>query len=124
MTYYIEPPADLLEKILLRVHRERRLFILKRIIIFSITLAGSAVGFIPAVKMLLSDFNHSGFLQFSALVFSDFSTMAAHWNSFLLTLAQTLPVISLAMVSVALLIFLQSAVSLVKNIKILNHGTA
>lgn len=117
--FLIEPPTGLLEKILKRIHREERTLVLRKVFIFSATLVGSFIGFIPSVKMLFSDFTQSGFLNFSSLFLSDFSTVMAHWQSFLMVLLETLPVISLAFFLAVLLLFLQSIRSLSKNVKII-----
>ena len=115
--FYIEPPIGLLEKIMKRIHREERILVLRRIIIFSITLVISVIGFFPAFSMLIADFNQSGFLQFSSLMFSDFSTVSTYWQSFTMTLLQTLPALSLALFLAVLLTFLQSIKSLTKDVK-------
>jgi len=117
---YIEPPQELLEKILKRVHKEERILVLRNITIFSITLVGSLIGLIPSLKILLSDFGQSGFINFFSLMFSDFSTVTAYWQSFTMILLETLPVVSLALFLVVLLICLQSIKSLTKNIKIIS----
>ena len=120
MTYfYIEPHPDLLKKILTRVHKEERLFVLRRIILFSVTLMASLLGIVPALKILLSDFSQSGFVSFFSLMFSDFSSVTSHWQSFSLILLESLPAISLAIFLAVLLTFLQSIKSLTKNIKII-----
>jgi len=111
----------LLEKILKRIHREERLLVLRRIIIFSATLIISLLAFVPSLKMLLSDFSQSGFFNFSSLIFSDFSSVAIYWQSFAMILLETLPAVSLALFLAILLIFLESAKSLTKNIEIANN---
>jgi hypothetical protein len=121
--FFIEPPIGLFEKILKRIHREERLLVLRRVFIFSATLICSVFGFMPAGKMLLSDFNQSGFLRFFSLIFSDFSTVATYWQSFMLALLETLPVISILALLAIVLVFLQSIRLLSKDVKtIINHG--
>lgn len=123
---YINPPIGLLEKVLKRIHKEERLSVLRRIIIFSITLIGSLLGIVLAFKTLLSDFSQSGFMSFFSLMFSDFSTVMAHWQSFSLILLESLPAISLALFLSVVLICLQSIKVLTKNIKMIsgiNHLT-
>jgi hypothetical protein len=110
----MEVPSGLLEKVLKRIHREERLLIFRRIILLSVIFTMSLVGLFPAFNMLLSDFQQSGFLQFSSLAFSDFSIVTTYWKSFVMTLLQTLPAISLALFLTVLLTFLQSIKSLIK----------
>jgi ABC-type spermidine/putrescine transport system permease subunit I len=119
MKSFIEPPQGLYEKIIMRIHHEERVLVFRRIMIFSTTLAISILAFIPSLKMLLSDFSHSGFLSFFSLAFSDSSAIMAYWQSFAMILLETLPALSLALVLAIILTFLQSAKSLAKNIKII-----
>lgn len=115
----LEPPSDLFEKIIKRIHRERRAVIMRKVVIFSGLLAGSIITLIPSIKMLLTDFNESGFIYFFPLLFSDFSTVLTYWQNFILIVLETLPVISLATSLFILLVFLQSLKLLTKNIKII-----
>lgn len=110
--FYIEPPTGLMEKILKRIHKEERILVLRRVILFSLLFVGSITGFFPTLNMLVSDFNQSGFLKFLSLTFSDFSAVTTHWQSFAMVLLQTLPALSLALFMAVLLAFLQSVKSL------------
>jgi len=118
-SFYAEPPKGLLEKILKRIHKEERLLVLRRIIVFSVMLTGSLIGFVPSLKMLLSDLGSSGFANFLSLIFSDFPSIATYWQSFIMILLETLPAVSLALFLAVVLLFLQSIKSLSKNIEII-----
>lgn len=118
--FQIEPPKGLLEKVLKRIHREERILVLRKIIIFSAMLAISISGFVPSLKIFLSDLSQSGFISFLSLAFSDFSAITAYWQNFLMILLETLPAISLALFLAFLLMLLQSVRSLAKNIKIIS----
>jgi hypothetical protein len=115
----IQPPKGLFEKILKRIHKEERLLVLRKVIIFSFILLRSLAGFAPSLKMLISDLDNSRFINFFSLIFSDFSTVATYWQNFAMILLETLPVLSLALFLSILLIFLQSTKSLLKNFKII-----
>jgi hypothetical protein len=115
----IEPPKDLLEKIIKRIHKEERILVLRKTILFSATLAVSMFALIPTFKILLSDFSQTGFINFSSLLFSDFYAVMSHWQSFAIVLLETLPIISLALFLAVILTFLQSLKSLSKNVKII-----
>ncbi len=123
----LEPPPYLLEKILKRIEKERRILVLKHTAIFSVIFLVSIIAFIPASKILWQDFKNSGFIYFFSLIFSDFSIVIIYWRSLALQLLETLPAMSLALFLAVVLIFLQSLKSLIKNIKTLNYynyGTA
>ena len=117
--FYLEPSTGLLEKILKRIHKEERVLVLRRTIIFSITSILSVFALIPSFIILSSDFNQSGFLNFSSLIFSDFSSVATYWKSFSLILLETLPIFSLALFLAVLLTFLESIKHLTKDVKII-----
>ena len=110
--FYTEPPIGLFEKIIKRIHKEERVLVLRRVILFSTTLLISLVAFFPAFSMLMADFNHSGFLNFLSLAFSDSSTVMKYWQSFAMTLLEALPALSLALFLAIILTFLQSIKSL------------
>jgi len=116
---FIEPPNGLLEKILNRIHKEQRFLVFKKIVIFSITFVVSVAGFMPAARMLVSDFNQSGFMSFFSLLFSDFSIVLSSWQSFSMILLETLPALSIALLLFILFVFFQSIRHLSKNIKII-----
>lgn len=116
--FYIEPPIGLLEKIMKRIHKEERVLVLRRVIMFSTTLIISFVAFFPALNMLITGFNQSGFLNFFSLIFSDSSTVMKYWQSFSMTLLEAIPALSLALFLAILLTFLQSIKSLTKYAKL------
>lgn len=122
--YLIEPPIGLFEKIISRIHRERRILTIKRrIIIFSVGLVGSLAAFFPALKMVSAELSSSGFNQFFSLIFSDFTVVMRYWQSFVMTLLETLPVMSLMVLLAVIFILLESSKYLAKNVKaIFNHN--
>ena len=121
----IQLPKGLLERILKRIHREERLLVFRKVVIFSVMMVGSLVGFVPSLKMLLADFSQSGFINFFSLIFSDFTVVRTYWQSFAMILLETLPALSLVLFLGVLLILLQSIKSLTRNIIIIkNHNLA
>jgi ABC-type spermidine/putrescine transport system permease subunit I len=118
----IEAPEGLLDKILARIHGEKRLLgVKRRLAVFSIGAAGSAAAFIPVFKMAQLEISNSGFLQFFSLLFSDFGAVAVYWHSFTLSLLETLPAMSLAVFLAITLLFLESLKFLAKDIKSFNQ---
>jgi hypothetical protein len=120
--FEIEPSEDLLPKIIKRIHKEERILALRKLFIFSGTFIASIISLIPAFKLLLSDVNRSGFLNFFSLMFSDFSSIINYWPSFGMILLETLPALSLAIFLAVLLTFLQSLISITKNAKVVIHN--
>jgi ABC-type phosphate/phosphonate transport system permease subunit len=114
----VELPEGIFDRIMARINTERRILTFKRrLAIFSIGFIGSGIAFIPAFKMVEAGFIESGFLQFFSLLFSDFRTVAAYWQSFIMSLLETLPAISLAIFLAVIFVFLASLRFLVRDIK-------
>ncbi len=114
----IELPEGILERIMARIKAEQRLLTVKRrLTIFSIGLFGSAAAFIPVFKMAQLEISNSGFLQFFSLLFSDFGTVAAYWQSFTMLLLESLPAMSLAIFLAVIFIFFESLRFLARDIK-------
>lgn len=117
----IELPEGILDRIMARLKAEQRLLTVKRrVAIFSIGLFGSGVAFIPAFKMAQLEISNSGFLQFFSLLFSDFGTVAAYWQSFTMSLLETIPAFSLAVFLAIAFVFLESLRFLARDIHLFN----
>jgi hypothetical protein len=114
----IDAPAGLLERIVNRLYKEQNLLAVKqRLAVFGVAALISAVVLVPIVNLVRADFYHSGFWQFSSLLFSDWQVISAYWQSFGLALLEALPVMSLVILLAALLVFLESLKFLAKNLK-------
>jgi hypothetical protein len=57
----------------------------------------SLIGLVPAFQMLISDLAHSGFYEYFSLIFSDGGSMLAYWKELSLSLAQSIPVMSIVL---------------------------
>jgi hypothetical protein len=115
-----EPPDGLLEQIMLRLRKERRSFIIRRrIVIFSLGLIGSMAAFMPVWRLVQTELAASGFMRYFSLLFSDTSTVAAYWQSFVYALLESLPAFSLAVFLFVVFVFLESLKVLVQNMKII-----
>lgn len=105
-----EPPANLAQKILSRVDAEisRRRAIWHSILLTAVS-AISAVAAVFAWQTAGSELVSSGFTEFASLVFSDASTLAANWSSFLYAAAESFPVASVAALLASVGMFLASS---------------
>lgn len=117
-----EPRPELLNIVMKRLHKEERALAIRRVVIFSILLTCSIIGFVPAFNMLMSDVSQSGFYNFFSLIFSDFSVVMTYWQNFFMIILETLPALSLALFLAVILTFLQSTKLLIKDIKIIKHN--
>ncbi|HLD31054.1 MAG TPA: hypothetical protein VJB41_02545 [Patescibacteria group bacterium] len=114
-----EAPDNLFNKIIMRINRRQRMLAISRVIVFSFSLLGSLVAAWPIFSAVKIEFVNSGFLQFLSLAFSDFEVIITYWQSFISTLLESLPAISIALSLLIIFIFMGSLRFLTKDIKIL-----
>src|SRR3989338_679254 len=103
-----EPSPHLFDNVLRRIGHEKQRVVRRRFAFFSLTLASSAIGAIPAFQWVMSSFAESGSLEFLSLIFSDFGTVSAYWRSFGFALLESLPVLGIIALLGAVFVFLQS----------------
>lgn len=114
-----EPSKDLFNKIILRIKKEEKIFIIKkRLLIVSAVLFLSSVAFIFSAITTHTEFIKSGFFDFFSLMFSDFNTIIAYWQNFSMSLLESLPVVSVIIFLFTLIIFISSLKAFSKDIKI------
>ena len=114
-----EPPAGLLNSILLKINGESLRMARIRFICFSFLSLAALAAFIPAWHELRSETAQSGFLQFFSLLFSDAGIIAAYWQDFTVTVAESLPVFGISAVLAAFFAFLLSIKFMIRYKKII-----
>ena len=72
---------------------------------FSLISLTSFIVLIPVLKTMLSNFSQSGFYEYLSLVFSSGGLIISYWRDFLSSLAESLPVMSIAL-SLTLIVIL------------------
>ncbi len=113
-----ELPENLFGKIMQRINQERRLSVLKRkLAVISFMTTCSLAAFIPVFRMAQAEFSQSGFFQFFSLIFSDFGTIITQWQSFIFTLLESLPLVSITALLAVIFVFLLSLKILTRNIQ-------
>ncbi len=108
-----EPPEGLTQKIMLRIsRRERR--------ILGVKIAASACAFCVSAGIavagyinLMANLAQSGFFTITSLAFSDFSSVAANFPDFLLSIAESFPVFTAAVLLSGILFSLWSMAALI-----------
>jgi len=68
---------------------------LLRLWAFSVAGFASFIGFIPALKTLLNDLTQSGFYEYLSLAFSNSGSVLSYWKEFSLSIAESLPTMSI-----------------------------
>jgi hypothetical protein len=104
----VEPPKGLEGLILARINSIECAREKKKLWISSLSLAVSGLASIAAVFFLGKTIVNSEFANMLSLVFSDSAIIIRHWNDFLLSLAETLPVVSIIMILMPIFILLIS----------------
>ncbi len=111
-----EPSTELLGKVFNRIKHEQKKARVKTFALFSVGILSSVFIFIPALLSTISEIQQSGLAGVISLIFSDFQAVISVWDDFLLSLLETLPIIRLAILFVAVYIFLRSIKYFVKSI--------
>lgn len=110
-------PVGLFEKIIKRIHREKRLRTVRRLAVFSVALVGSIAVIMPAFQAMRTAFSESGFAAFFSLIFSDSAAMLVHWQSFGLALLESLPAMSIIAFLAVIFVLLESLKFLTRDLK-------
>ena len=112
-------PTGLFDQVVSRLGREQRLLSLRRrIALFTVSAVFSALALLPAGQAVWSGLSESGFTHFFSLIFSDAQIVLVYWQSFTLSLLESLPVVILISFFAVILVFLESLKSLTKDLKI------
>jgi hypothetical protein len=111
-----ELPEGLSARVMLGIKKEERKIVFKNTVLFSVLFVGSALAFIPVFKILKQDLIQSGFLDFLSLLISDPIAMFNIWKEFMLSLLESLPVVSVMMFITVVLVFLGSLRFVVRDL--------
>jgi hypothetical protein len=101
------PPPELYGQIKNQIEHELVLLQLKRrMLLYGLSFAMSLAIFIMAFKNFFVQADQTGFLQLLKLLSTDFSLLSAHLSDYLLSLAESLPAVSMALTGVLFLLIL------------------
>jgi len=117
-----EPPAGLTEKILLRIERRERRVLGAKIAV-SACVFGASVGVAVAGYLnLVASLSQSGFFQIFSLMFSDFSSMAANLPDFTLSILESLPIFTTALLLAGVMFAIWSMAALIDEASTMRAG--
>jgi hypothetical protein len=91
------PRKDLKKKILVRIQREERRRLILKAVGFGTMLAGSISLVAFSYFELMAEATRSGLLSFVSLPFSDLSAVLANFSDFMLSVIESFPVFSMAL---------------------------
>ncbi len=117
-----EPPAGLTERILLRIERHER-----RVLGFKIAASACAFGVSVGVAVagyinLVASLSQSGFFQIFSLMFSDFSSMAANFPDFAISLTESFPIFTTALLLAGVMFAIWSMAALIDEASVMRTG--
>jgi hypothetical protein len=119
-TFAVTPEAsdDLMTKVKNRINKEKKMKSLKfKAIFFGLCSVCSIILFVPAIQTVWHDFMTSGFVNYFSLLLSDSDSIAAYWQSFAMTLLESLPAVSMIALAFVTLAFLESIKLFTKNLQ-------
>ncbi|MFA5358199.1 MAG: hypothetical protein WC310_00020 [Patescibacteria group bacterium] len=120
----VSPREGFADEVILRLHSKRRILAIRqRIAIFGVAVSLSAVALVYAAKLFISGIYQTGFAQFFSLVFSDFGTVVLSWQSFAMTLLESLPILQLVALFVSVLLFLEFIRLLARDVRFISQST-
>lgn len=93
----IEPRSrlcvEICNTIAVREKRARR----TRLITYTVIAGVSFIAIVPTTMILVNDLSQSGFGHYASLAFSDGAALTEYWKQFAVTLVESVPVVSLAL---------------------------
>jgi hypothetical protein len=117
-----EPPAGLTEKVLSAIgRRERRVLGMKiaaSACVFGVSVGVAIAGYVNLVAAL----SRSGFFAIAGLMFSDFGAMAANFPDFALSIMETFPIFTMALLLCGVLFAVWSMAALIDEASLFRAG--
>jgi len=111
-----EPPMDLLPRIILAIERRQRFYARVKAISFLATFGASFGPLFLAAAELNRQLAQSGTLRMLSLIFSDTLVILANWQTFGLSILESLPIGPIILVSSGVLIALTSLKFILENL--------
>lgn len=100
-----EPPTGLFDRIILAIRREQELRNTKRLVFGFLALLLVALITVPFSWILVTgQMQDSGVIQFIQVALSDIGTFFASWQEFSLAIAESLPIMSIAIFTINMIL--------------------
>ncbi len=113
-----EPPAGLEAAIISQIQRKQVRSARQKLVFHTLLLVSCLVALIPGWRYFITDFSQSGLQQYLSLLFSDASIVLRYWQDFILSLAESLPIISGVVILTIIFILLDSLKRIAGEIKL------
>lgn len=112
------PKEALLASIMRRISREQIRIARRRFVVFGLASITSLSGVVGVAVLLVRSFVNSGSYHYFSLIFSDGASLLSYWKEATLFVAESLPVLGLAFLFGAGLLFLWSLVRTVRQAEV------
>ena len=100
-----EPPAGLFDRIIIAIKHEQELRNTKRLVFGFLTLLVISFSAAPfSWELFTNQILDSGMIQFIEIAFSDSNALFASWQEFSLAIAESLPIIGIAIFTVNMIL--------------------
>ena len=111
-------PKDLSSRIVFRIDQKaRKTAIIKAFSMGLISLC-SLVASVPLIYNAINAFTQSGFYNYLSIIFSDSDIAITYWREISLTIAESIPVISVVSLLVILAVFIWSTLKATSEVKL------
>jgi len=114
----IELPQGLLESVLVKVRLEQKKSAKRELIFVGSTAAGSLIAIIPVFSYFIDGFIQSSFYQYFSLIFSEGTGALAFWKEIGMSLAESLPILSVTVFLTVLVVLIWSIARTARDVKI------
>ena len=101
-------PVDLFEKVVLKIDKQQLFKARLKLVSWLLVLTVAIILLVPAIGLFRNSLIESGFDKFFSLLFSDFKVVSVYWQSFVLTLLESLPIMSLVACLAIVLVILEA----------------
>lgn len=114
----VELPQDLLGSVLIRIRSEQKKSARKELIFVGGIAVWSLIAIIPAWSYFITSFIQSSFYQYFSLIWSEGLNATVYWKEISMSLAESLPIFSIAIFLFALVISIWSIARTTRDVKI------
>ena len=91
----VQPPALLAERVILAIEIKKSFYTLVKLAVYSVITVASFVGFAIVWRSEWANITNSEAAQLLTLLFSDSSLIATYWKDYIISLSESLPIVSI-----------------------------
>lgn len=111
----VEAPEALYHSVLMRVDAVRLRAMRIKFAVFSLLGFTAGISLIPLTSSAIAQAIESGFIDYASLVMTDGAVVLSYWQEFGITLIESLPILAITLILIALFTLLESVRFATKN---------